>query len=119
MRLILVRHGETACNLEDIWHGWDECDLTERGREQAAAVGARLALEPIAAVYSSDVPRALQTARAIASPHGLEPIPEPGLRERNAGDFEGLRMSEVEARYPTVWEDRAADFWGWGPPGGE
>jgi broad specificity phosphatase PhoE len=119
MRLILIRHGETACNLEDIWHGWDECELTERGLEQAAAVGARLAREPIAAVYSSDVRRALQTAQAIAAPHGLSPIPDPGLRERKAGDFEGKSISEVLDRYPAVWEERAADFWGWSPPGGE
>jgi alpha-ribazole phosphatase len=119
MRLILVRHGETACNLEEIWHGWDDCALTEKGQVQARGVGERLASERVAAVYSSDMRRALQTAQAIAAPHGLEPIPDPALRERKAGDFEGLRVSEVVARYPTVWEDRAADFWGWGPPGGE
>jgi broad specificity phosphatase PhoE len=119
MRLILVRHGETVCNLEDIWHGWDDCELTEKGRAQAAAVGRRLAHEAVAAIYSSDVRRALQTARAIAEAHGLEPILDPGLRERKAGEFEGVPVADVLNRYPTVWEDRAADYWGWSPPGGE
>src|SRR5579872_5738221 len=109
MRLILVRHGETVCNVQEIWHGWDACELTARGLAQAAAAGMRLAQEPVAAVYSSDAPRALQTARAIAGPHRLQPIPEPGLRERKAGEFEGVPVSEVEARFPAVWEERAAD----------
>lgn len=119
MRLILVRHGETACNRQEIWHGWDECELTERGLSQAEAVADRLAGEHIDAVYSSPSRRAFQTAAAIARPHGLTPIVEEGLRERNAGDFEGMALPEVEAISPTVWADRDADLWGWSPPGGE
>ncbi|HLJ67303.1 MAG TPA: histidine phosphatase family protein [Chloroflexota bacterium] len=119
MRLILVRHGETACNVRDVWHGWDDCALTERGLEQAQAIAARLADEPIDAVYCSDAPRALQTAQAVAGPHGIRPIPDPGLRERNAGAFEGVATTEVVARHPRIWEERNADYWGWSPPGGE
>src|SRR5437588_1248938 len=113
MRLILVRHGQTACNLREVWHGWDNCELTEAGLRQAEQTAARLAREPIAAVYSSDSRRALQTARAIAAPHGIDPILEPGLRERNAGEFEGVGVDEILTRHPTVWEERNADFWGW------
>jgi alpha-ribazole phosphatase len=119
MRLILVRHGQTTCNVREVWHGWDECELTEVGRRQAEATSARLAGERIDAIYSSDSPRALQTARIIAARHDLEPVPDPGLRERMAGDFEGLGLQEVVARHPTVWEERNADVWGWRPPGGE
>jgi alpha-ribazole phosphatase len=119
MRLILVRHGQTNCNVEDVWHGWDDCELTAEGQSQAEAVATRLAGEPIVAVYSSDSRRALQTAAAIAAPHGLHPIPDAGLRERHAGDFEGLTTQEIVSRHPTVWQDRDADLWGWGPPGGE
>lgn len=119
MRLILVRHGQTACNVQDVWHDWDDCDLTETGRQQAAATATRLAGERLDAVYSSDTPRARQTAAAIAAPHRLMPILDPGLRERHAGEFEGVPIPDVLARHPTVWDDRAADFWGWRPPGGE
>lgn len=119
MRLILVRHGQTVCNLHDVWHGWDDCELTEIGLRQAEATAARLAAESIAAVYSSDSRRAMQTAWAIALAHHLEPHAEPALRERNAGEFEGLRLTEVLARCPTVWQERDADLWGWRPPGGE
>lgn len=119
MRLILVRHGQTRCNTENVWHGWDSCELTAVGLAQAEAVAARLAGERVDVVYSSDSLRALQTARAIAAPHGLAPVPDPGLRERNAGDFEGRLVDEVVARHPGIWEERAADYWGWSPPHGE
>lgn len=119
MRLILVRHGETECNKQDIWHGWDDCALTERGQSQARAVAARLVDEPIDVVYSSPSRRAFETATAIAEQHGLTPIVEEGLRERNAGDLEGMAIPDVLAAHPTIWEDRNADLWGWSPPGGE
>jgi probable phosphoglycerate mutase len=119
MRLILVRHGQTSCNIDEIWHGWDDCALTAEGQRQAEAVAERLAGEPIAAVYSSDIRRALQTARAVSARHGLEPVIDAGLRERLAGEFEGIRVADVLAAHPTVWEERNADYWGWRPPGGE
>lgn len=118
-RIILVRHGQTTCNVNDIWHGWDHCELTETGRGQAQAVAARLRTESIGAIYSSDSRRAQETAEAIAAPHRLLPIAEPGLRERRAGEFEGVPTAEVVARHPTVWQDRNSDYWGWHPPGGE
>src|SRR5438270_463330 len=112
MRLILVRHGQTNCNVENVWHGWDDCELTAEGQLQAEAVATRLTGEPIEAVYSSDSRRALQTAAAIAAPHGLYPVPDAGLRERHAGEFEGLTMQEIVSRHPTIWQDRDADLWG-------
>lgn len=118
-RIILVRHGQTSCNVDDTWHGWDQCELTETGRRQAQAVADRLTAETVGAIYSSDSRRAQETAEAIARRHRLELIPDPDLRERQAGDFEGLPVQEVLTRYPTVWEDRNADYWGWHPPGGE
>jgi broad specificity phosphatase PhoE len=119
MRLILVRHGQTHCNVQEIWHGWDDCDLTDEGVRQAQAAGERLACEPLSAVYSSDIPRALQTAQAIADFHHLVPILDRGLRERNAGGFGGIAVDEVVREHPNVWEDRAKDYWGWRPPEGE
>ncbi|MGH2444026.1 MAG: histidine phosphatase family protein [Chloroflexota bacterium] len=119
MRLILVRHGQTDCNVRDIWHAWDGCGLTAAGREQARKLASRLADETIDAVYSSDSPRAVQTATILAEPHGLVPIQRPDLRERNIGDFEGLLAHQIEARNPNVWSERDADLWGWTPPGGE
>lgn len=119
MRLILVRHGQTPCNVADVWHGWDDCELTEEGQAQARAAGERLASEPIAAVYSSDLPRARQTAEAIARHHGLQPITSTAFRERYAGEYEGRTLDEIVRQNPGVWEERNADYWEWTPPGGE
>jgi broad specificity phosphatase PhoE len=119
MRLILVRHGQTPCNLHDIWHGWDECELNEAGVAQAEAAATRLAGEPIEAVYCSDSKRTIQTASAVALRHGLTPIPDPAFRERSAGRFEGLTIDRVLAIQPNVWDERSSDFWGWRPPNGE
>ncbi len=119
MRLILVRHGQTICNVRNVWHGWDDCELTAEGRAQARAVADRLAGENVAAIYCSDSLRAVQTARAIAAPHHVSLVLDPGLRERHAGAFEGLSQEDLESRYPTIWQDRDADLWGWGPPDGE
>ena len=75
---------------------------------------------PLAAVYASDLSRAQDTARALASPHGLPVLTDPGLRERCYGDWEGLTLTELSARYPEAWDryhrQRALDV----PiPGGE
>lgn len=119
MRLILIRHGQTVCNITDIWHGWDDCDLTDLGVAQAEALSRRLAAEPIAAIYCSDLRRAVRTAQIVARPHGIIPVLDPNFRERSAGDFQGLTSNQVHELRPTVWEERAVDYWAWTPPNGE
>lgn len=86
MRLLLVRHGETALNAARVLQPPDT-PLSARGAAQARALGLRLASEPIAAIWSSDLPRAWQTAEAIAGGRAISP--EPLLQERNFGDLRG------------------------------
>lgn len=86
MRLLLVRHGETALNAARILQPPDT-PLSARGLEQARALAHRLAGEPIAEIWSSDLPRAWQTAEAIAAGRGI--AAEPLLQERNFGDLRG------------------------------
>ena len=86
MRLLLIRHGETALNAARILQPPDT-PLSERGLAQAAALARRLAGEPIAAVWSSDLPRAWQTAAVIAGGRAIRA--EPLLQERNFGDWRG------------------------------
>lgn len=119
MRLIVVRHGQTACNVSDTWHGWHDCPLTDTGRAQAEATADRLAGEHIDVIYSSDTQRARETAQAIARRHDLEVHTDPDLRERHIGEFEGLTTAQVQERYPELYESRPRDYWGWRPPGGE
>ena len=108
-RIILARHGETDWNLERRWQGHSDRPLNETGLAQAEELAEELAGEPIAAVYSSDLVRAHETARIVAARLGLVVVAVPGLRERQFGSWEGLRDVEVEHRFPGAH----------GPPDGE
>lgn len=118
-RLIAVRHGETAWNVDTRIQGHIDIGLNATGLWQARRAGAALADEPIGVVYASDLSRAWQTAQAIAEPHGLAVQPEPRLRERAFGNMEGLSFAEIEATLPTQakrWRERDPEF---EPEGGE
>lgn len=100
MRLILVRHGQTSANvagLLDTAH--PGADLTDVGREQAAALPAVLDGAPIDALYASPLVRTQQTAEPLATTHGLDVQVRPGLREISAGDLEMLGDAESVERY--------------------
>lgn len=104
--LILIRHGETAWNRERRLQGQLDIPLNGTGQAQARALAGALAGEPIDAVYSSDLSRALQTATPLAAALGLAVRPEPRLRERCYGVLEGMSYAEVAER-------RAEDFARW------
>lgn len=120
IRLLIARHAETEDNAGGRWQGWSDSLLTARGLAQAHALAGRLAGEPLAAVYSSDLGRALHTACLAAAPHCLTPYPTAALRERNVGVYAGLTGAEVEARFPQSLARRAIDgVLDWAPPRGE
>jgi probable phosphoglycerate mutase len=99
--LTLVRHGETPANVEGIWHGSIDTQLTEKGLRQAERVARHLAnTRPrAAAVYASPLTRSRLTARAIANALGTEPRIEPDLTEYHLGSLEGLSYRELTAKH--------------------
>jgi probable phosphoglycerate mutase len=97
---IVIRHGETAWNAQSRIQGHLDSPLNEEGLAQALLVGERIAHDSFTALYSSDLGRALQTVQPIADRTAHEVIPEPRLRERHLGVFQGLTGAECEARYP-------------------
>ncbi len=118
-RIIAIRHGETAWNVDSRIQGSLDIALNATGRQQAARVAAALADEPVSAIYASDLARAWETAQHLGRVHRLEVTPEKGLRERSFGDFEGRTFAEIEAVLPEQaqrWRKRDPDF---APPGGE
>ena len=119
-RIIAIRHGETDWNVDTRIQGQLDIPLNEKGRWQAQRLARALAAhEPIAAIYSSDLSRAWDTAQPIADTNGLAVIPEPGLRERSFGGFEGKTFTELEASWPeqtALWRQRDSE---WAPIGGE
>jgi len=111
-----IRHGETAWNAQHRLQGWTDIPLNETGRQQAGQLAARLALEvaraPFAALYSSPLRRAVQTARPAAERLGLAIQSEPGLRERGFGVLEGLAyedMARLAPKATAVWRRRDPD----------
>lgn len=86
MRLILIRHGQTQSNIDRLLDtGYPGAPLTPQGQAQAQSLVARLADEPIQAVYASDLLRAQQTAAPLAAQRGLPVHSHPGLREIYVG----------------------------------
>jgi probable phosphoglycerate mutase len=100
MRLILVRHGETDSNKASLALGRDDVELNETGRWQAQRLAEALQCQPLAAVYSSPLRRALATAHAIAERHQLAVRLDDGLIEMDIGEMEGLTFQQVRDRYP-------------------
>jgi broad specificity phosphatase PhoE len=111
--LLLVRHGETAWNAERRWQGHYDAPLSPTGRSQAEALAARVALDRPGALYSSDLPRARETAEEIARRTGLEPVYDPRWREVDVGEWVGLAPDEVEARFPEGFARWLAGGTGW------
>lgn len=103
-RVLLVRHGETAWNKELKYQGHTDTALTDAGLRQAELVAARLAAEPVAAVYASDLSRALITAENIAARHSLPVIALPELREIRFGHWEGLTYDGIIERWPEEYQ---------------
>lgn len=118
-RIIAIRHGETAWNVDTRIQGHLDIPLNDTGRWQARRVGAALAGEELSAIYASDLGRAHQTAQAVADRIGLPVMADVGLRERAFGTFEGRTFAEIEADWPDqalLWRKRDPAF---EPAGGE
>lgn len=103
LRLFLLRHGETRWNRESRYQGCRDIPLSPTGRAQAAAAARLLADHPLAAVYSSPLRRARETAEAIAASRGLEVRIDAAFREICHGLWEGLTAAEVRTRFPALY----------------
>ncbi|MBX5492267.1 MAG: histidine phosphatase family protein [Chloroflexi bacterium] len=103
LRLLLIRHGETLWNREGRYQGRTDVPLSTEGKAQAMALAEVLRAEPIAAVYTSPLRRAYDTAACIAAVHGLHPWSDPRLMEIHQGEWEGLRPVEIERAWPELY----------------
>jgi broad specificity phosphatase PhoE len=117
--LLLVRHGETDWNLEGRYSGHSEVPLNERGRAQARQLAEVLRNEPLAAVFSSDLARAVETARPLAEATRTPLRLDPRLREIDQGEWEGMLFEEIRSRFQQAWERRQQLPLEVSAPGGE
>jgi probable phosphoglycerate mutase len=117
--MILVRHGETDWNRELRFQGHADVGLNAIGFEQARRLASRLAAEPAAQLYASDLLRAQQTAQPVASQLGVSSVTEPALREQSFGSVEGMRVDDIKAQHPQAWEQWLRFHEDFCMPGGE
>ena len=119
-RIIAIRHGETAWNVDTRIQGQLDIPLNDTGRWQAQRLARALAArEPIDVVYTSDLLRAWETAQAVSESTGAPVVTDEGLRERGFGVFQGKTFAEIEAALPEEslrWRKRDPF---WAPEGGE
>ncbi|MFC1992283.1 alpha-ribazole phosphatase [Chloroflexota bacterium] len=112
-RLLLIRHGETKGNSTQRFWGQTDIELSDAGLHQAELIRDHLASENIHTVYSSDLSRALQTAKVIVSRHELSVIACRELREIDFGSVEGLTYGEISRKYPDLvksWFNSSLSF---------
>ncbi|GGY25072.1 histidine phosphatase family protein [Paludibacterium paludis] len=105
VRVCMVRHGETAWNAERRLQGQTDIPLNITGEEQAERLARTLRHQGLSfdAVYSSDLSRALATARPVAQWQNLPLNTAPALRERHFGLFQGLTYEEAAERHPEAY----------------
>jgi probable phosphoglycerate mutase len=102
-RVLLVRHGQSEWNSTGRWQGQADPPLTGLGRVQARS--ACKSLGTVDAIWSSDLQRAAETAALISEELGVGPVVlDPDLRERNAGEWQGLTRDEIDIQYPGYLE---------------
>lgn len=122
--LVLVRHGQSDWNLKNLFTGWKDPDLTEKGVGEARAAGQRLKALGVGfdVAFTSALTRAQHTCRLLLEElgqPGLATIRDQALNERDYGDLSGLNKDDARARWGEdqvhVWR-RSYDV---PPPGGE
>lgn len=120
MRLILIRHGQTASNRDRIIQGCgSDSGLSQRGWEQAERTASLLGKQEIDAVYSSPLKRAVDTAQAIAQTCQLEVNVTAGLKEIDAGELEGVPLDNMEEQHMEPWREWIRGNTSLPLPGGE
>jgi broad specificity phosphatase PhoE len=111
--ILLVRHGETDWNRERRFQGRADTPLNEAGRADSRRLAGELRDEPVVAVYSSPLRRALATARILGDELRLAVATDASLMEIDVGSWQGLTREEIEARFPEGYERWFAGGSGW------
>lgn len=116
--MLLFRHGETDLTLGR-YCGSTDPSLNRRGQEQAVRVCDLLSKQKVAAIYTSPLQRAVETAQPAAHALGLPLQTVDALREVDFGEWEGLTFAEARERDAAHWGRRQGDPFGVAPPEGE
>jgi broad specificity phosphatase PhoE len=118
--VLLARHGETDDNVPPLrFQGWRDTPLNETGRRQARQLARRVADLGIAALFTSDLSRARETAEIVGAELKLDLLIDPRLREGNRGQWEGRLFDDVAEAEPERLNAYLRAGAQWRFPGGE
>lgn len=98
--VLLIRHGQSRGNAERRFGGHTTTPLSARGHKQAEATARTLKSESLTAIYSSDLARAIETARPLSKKTGLPINGSTAFRERSVGVMEGLTFEDAAQQHP-------------------
>ncbi|MDE6107837.1 MAG: histidine phosphatase family protein, partial [Oscillospiraceae bacterium] len=118
-KIYLIRHAQSEGNLYRRALGWYDGPVSLLGRQQIAALAERFRDIPVDAVYSSDLLRAQETAKAISLPKDLETCLEPAFREIHLGEFTNIPYGEFRYHHPRLYEAFFSYSPQWAPGEGE
>ena len=104
-KVMLIRHGDTDWNVEEIFRGRADVELNEIGIKQAELLAKYFADERIVAIYSSPLKRALKTAEIIAVSHHIDVITAPELIDFEYGEWQGLSHDTVKEKYKALYDE--------------
>ncbi len=119
--LLLIRHGQTDWNRDGRYQGQSDIPLNETGRTEARELAARIVRDGTRpeTIYTSDLARARETAQILAEAWKVRVHEDARLREIDQGVWEGMRVDEIQARFPSEFQTYLKDPLRAGPPQGE
>jgi 2,3-bisphosphoglycerate-dependent phosphoglycerate mutase len=118
-KIVIIRHGETEWNIYRKLQGQANSDLTELGKKQALLTAQAIKNEVFDKIYSSDLPRCVETAKILNHELGLAVVFEKGLRERHFGQLQGKKHEEIKALFPDLHSKLSTGNINFEIPGGE
>lgn len=101
-KVYVVRHGQTAWNLEEVFRGRMDIPLDETGKKEVHLAGEALKDETLHAIYSSPLSRSMETAENIAKFQNIEVKPLEAIIDISYGEWEGVSLAEVQKKYPDL-----------------
>lgn len=119
MKIYMVRHGESECNVRQMLYGRTDCALTEKGCAQAREVGEKLRGESIRRCISSPLIRAAETARLALWDSNVPIELDDGLMEQDMGEWENVPFLGMLEKQPEIMNAMLEDWTRVVPPGGE
>ena len=119
-KLLFVRHGQSMANLDAVFAGHYDVDLSDLGYRQAEKTAEYIMSEyNVDVIYASDLKRAYKTAKSLADKFGMDVIKTKGMREIQCGEWDGKKFSELLEIFPDSYGQWVCDIGNAKCPGGE